>query len=283
MSSASFDPVFGAADDVAAGHMPLSQVNSMVLLPFAVVAAVLAALGLASNRVRRKTWSLGWKGRLSSAAAAALLAAALLVRVLGVSLSLAMSAAASTFAVCGTVLICVGVWLVRRFSSRFRSSGPKTAVLVIAWSLAVFGVLWVVSARLPVPVPGVPSRGGSFAWSLQTNAEDLARFAPALMSMDETDPSLTGLMLVSQISVSDRTAWGVGIGLRDGDDGPAFFHTGVNPGFESLLFGIPRTGAGVVILTNGSGGLRVAQDIAARVFGPSADGLQAATAGTADH
>jgi len=279
MSSASFDPEFEPADDVAAGHLPLPDINTMVLLPFAVVASVLAALGLAINRVRRKTWSLGWKGRLVAAVGPALVVATLLASVLGVSFLVAVFVATSAFLAFVTIVFFVGIWLVRRWSSRPPYSGVKRAGLVLSWFVAVFATLSVASGGVLVPVPGAPSRNGSLAWSLHATAEDLARFALAMMSMDQDDSSLTRQMMIPQIGLSERTAWGMGVGQREGEDGRAFFHTGHNPGFESLLFGFPGSGAGIVILTNGSGGLQVAQDIALRVLGPSAAELHAAISG----
>jgi len=270
MSSASFDPVFDRGDDVSDGHVPLSQVNAMVLPPFAAVAALLAAIGLLVNRLRRARWRLGWRGRLLAGAGSASVVAGLLVRVLGAKLTMAMAVAASAFTVSVVGVCWSGWWLIGRVR---RSPGPMRAAAVAAWCIAVFGVLWFASSGIPVPVPGVPSRGGGLAWSLHSTAGDLAVFVLELMRLDRDGSGAVGSMMEPQVAVSDVTAWGMGIGLVDGPDGRAFFHTGQNLGFEALMVGLPVSGDGIVILTNGSGGLRVAEDVACDVLGPVARGM----------
>jgi CubicO group peptidase (beta-lactamase class C family) len=112
--------------------------------------------------------------------------------------------------------------------------------------------------------------GPNAAATLHTTASDLGRFFANFM----TDP-LARPMLHAEVAVpvncavcatnknpgppSSTIAWGLGIGLLDNR---YFWHWGDDGDFKAYVFGDPVEKRAAVVLTNGSGGLAIAGDIA---------------------
>jgi CubicO group peptidase (beta-lactamase class C family) len=109
------------------------------------------------------------------------------------------------------------------------------------------------------------------AGSLHTTPKDYAKFLVELLFRKEgalsLDYTLKRMMLSPQVRLTDRLAWGLGWGLRLSEDGDRFWHWGDSRGYMSYAVGSPALRRGVVILTNGRNGLRVAEQVAAKVMG----------------
>ncbi len=110
------------------------------------------------------------------------------------------------------------------------------------------------------------------AASLHTTAKDYARFLVELFFRKDgklpLDYTLKRMMLSPQIRLTDNLAWGLGWGLHLSEDGDRFWHWGDSRGYMSYVVGSLAKRRGVVILTNGRNGLRVAEQVAAKVMGP---------------
>jgi len=98
------------------------------------------------------------------------------------------------------------------------------------------------------------------ASSLLTTAQDYANVASALARQ----PKLTS----PQIAVTDRIAWGLGVGLELSKDRTAF-HWGDNDGFKAMLVADTRRPDGAIVLTNSDGGMKLALKAIERLIGPS--------------
>jgi CubicO group peptidase (beta-lactamase class C family) len=99
------------------------------------------------------------------------------------------------------------------------------------------------------------------AGSLYTTVADFALFLIAALD----DPRIRS----PQTRLDERIAWGLGWGLEETKTGLAIWHWGDNDEFKALVFGYPASRSGVVVLTNGHRGLRVARTVVVGLFGPN--------------
>lgn len=112
----------------------------------------------------------------------------------------------------------------------------------------------------PLPNNLIPNS----AASLLTSAPEYAQFMLRLMEPNDENARQ---ILTPQHNLNDRLAWGLGIGLEKVGDMNCFWHWGDNGAFMNFMFGNPVTGDGIVILTNGSRGLKVCERLLHEVIG----------------
>jgi CubicO group peptidase (beta-lactamase class C family) len=112
----------------------------------------------------------------------------------------------------------------------------------------------------PLPSSMIPN----VAASLLTSAPDYARFM--LHLLDPRD-EFARQMLTPQHQLNRVLSWGLGIGLEQVNGEACFWHWGDNDTFMDFMFGDPGTGNGLVILTNGSRGLKICERIIRDVMG----------------
>ena len=131
------------------------------------------------------------------------------------------------------------------------------------------------------------------AASLHCTARDFARFLGAMMMDHPGFPLRSGTreaMFRPQISVNslppwhedwpdgemvleDHVAWGLGWGLQTSPGRQAIWHWGDNGAYRGFAFGVPATGDGLVILTNGESGQWVIRRILEAAAGPDLPAL----------
>ena len=104
------------------------------------------------------------------------------------------------------------------------------------------------------PIPG-PRFTAQAAASLQTSLDDFVRFALASMSSER--PGLATTVLPShvvasmQVPVAPSTDYGLGYGVDEVLDGAhAVGHGGANEGWMARFLVVPRTGHGLIVMTN---------------------------------
>jgi CubicO group peptidase (beta-lactamase class C family) len=140
----------------------------------------------------------------------------------------------------------------------------------------------------PQTEPASPARQkweperANVASSLHTTAHDYGRFLSAVLSGELLDPRTAQLWLEPAIAVPELgpvsldaasnthrdLAWGLGWGLRPGLG--LFFQWGANPGFQAMAIGSTREQQAMVLLSNGSAGLRAAARLMTKAFPGSA-------------
>ncbi len=260
MTHASFVPDFGPTDSVAWGHMPVSLVLPLILVP---VSFLLALLTYLTGRTKTR---LGIT-RVSFIALFLLAGIGLSmigVNETGIELFAALSATLTALTVLGWCAFWLGSLMLRRLSAPEKIHKPA----LFLWALCILTIIYYSAPSIQAPVPGAPVRDGSLAWSLHCTAEDLAKFTLAVLNA-ETD-SYIDQMTQAQIQAPPDNQWGLGLGLGSGSHGDYFYHTGDNPGFKALILGFPETGEGLVVMANGNEGARVADQIARQLFGETA-------------
>lgn len=112
--------------------------------------------------------------------------------------------------------------------------------------------------RLGEPVPG-PRFAAAAAAGLQTTAEDLAAFVavglrPRLLK-EET------VWLMQRPANDASPEYGLGYGIFDSNDVRIVGHGGANTGWMAYIAMAPGSGDGLVVLTNGTNGTEVHQQI----------------------
>ena len=123
------------------------------------------------------------------------------------------------------------------------------------------------------PVPGrwhtYPEQGAGGLW---TTAMDLGRFIVGLSEAYHGRPGAVVNAASVQEMLTPPTCpgwearrYGLGIGVDSTEHGLVVSHSGGNEGYASLVVAYPATGDGVVVLTNGTGGTYLRQEIAGAV------------------
>lgn len=114
------------------------------------------------------------------------------------------------------------------------------------------------------------------AYGVYTTATDYAKFLIELMlPSGEADhpyrlaPETVGEMLSPQVTVNDYIAWALGLGVERAGEGRTAYNWqwGWITGYRNYFAFSPERGVGVVILTNGSTGLHICEEIAETALG----------------
>ncbi len=109
------------------------------------------------------------------------------------------------------------------------------------------------------------------ASSLHTTSHDFGRFLAAVMTSGREPWRLyresIAEMLRPQVRLNDWVSWGLGWGLEDTRNGRAIWHWGDNPGYKSFALVAPDVGRGLVVMTNGDGGMATWEPIVRLAFG----------------
>lgn len=123
-------------------------------------------------------------------------------------------------------------------------------------------------AATPYNSDGTPVEGGSHTYpemaaaGLWTTPSDIALY------ILENQRSLVGKAnhvlspeMTKQMMAPGMGNWGLGVQIGGAATNPYFTHGGVNDGFESLFAGYENSGDGAVVMTNASGGSRLAEEL----------------------
>lgn len=123
---------------------------------------------------------------------------------------------------------------------------------------------------------GKPERA-NVAYSLQTTADDYARFMLAILTATGLRPGTVDQMLTRQArlpkklfgedTLSPNLAWGLGFGLENTPTGDYFWHWGDNGSYKCYVTADRKRGNAVVYFTNSAKGLSVNQEITRRFLG----------------
>ena len=97
------------------------------------------------------------------------------------------------------------------------------------------------------------------AFSLYTTAEDYGRFLAALLR----DEALLAQISDSPVDVDTglNLRWGLGWGIEQTGEDVHLWQWGNNPGYRAFAIAFPRSGDGLVLLTNSDGGLKLAEPL----------------------
>jgi CubicO group peptidase (beta-lactamase class C family) len=113
----------------------------------------------------------------------------------------------------------------------------------------------------PVPVTGDLVNGeANAAYSLKSTSRDMAAFCEELMARFNASDGIVKDMFQPGIQIDDQNSWGLGIAIEDTEQGLTHWHSGINPGFQSLVVLYPASDSYIVVLTNSDKGLEFAKN-----------------------
>ncbi|MGB5757378.1 MAG: serine hydrolase domain-containing protein [Acidimicrobiales bacterium] len=267
MSSSTFADRSDVTSQLVFGHINYGALLAPLVAVLLLWFTLIVMLGAAAQRIRTQRFGLTW-GILGICYAVAAVLSLPVVAWLNGGINKWSFFHALTIAVLSFWLAAwvAGTQLVtRRLPERWRSKRRLRvlSVMSVVCGLAVFALL---ANAISGPVPKGPSATPGAAYSLKSTAGDLARFMIELSNPQHLSPSTAAEMLTPQVGTSTTNSWGLGIAVYDGPDCDWLWHAGDGADFHALMVMCPRTGDGVVVLTNGESGQFVTQDIAGRAM-----------------
>ncbi len=111
--------------------------------------------------------------------------------------------------------------------------------------------------------------GANAAASLHTTLADYSRFLQAVLAGEDPLEGLGQEMLVWQTPIDERSAWGLGWGLKHLAGDLFFWQWGDSDGWKHVAVGSLARGEGVIVLTNGEQGYQVWKQVLRATFDPA--------------
>ena len=122
-------------------------------------------------------------------------------------------------------------------------------------TLALFVFSFISSVSIPVTndlIAKVPN----CAYTFKSTSEDMSLFCEELMKKANSSDDSFKNMFVPAVEIDENNAWGLGIAIETiSGSGTTYWHSGINPGFQSLFVLCPERNKYIVILTNSDSGL----------------------------
>jgi CubicO group peptidase (beta-lactamase class C family) len=109
-----------------------------------------------------------------------------------------------------------------------------------------------------------PLKEAVSAYSLHTSADDYSRFVLAVLN----DAALLKKITDDAVSVDTQLnlTWGLGWGIEQHANGTILWHWGNNPGYRAFVIASTQSGDGLIMLTNSTNGLALAEPLTKRAL-----------------
>lgn len=83
----------------------------------------------------------------------------------------------------------------------------------------------------------------------------MALFCSELMERADDPDDMIGNMFIPAVEIDENNSWGLGIAIESRNGSVTYWHSGINPGFQSLYVLQPEADRYIVVLTNSDRGL----------------------------
>ncbi len=252
MSSSSFINRPDLTPRTSNGHVHALIPILVIAAPFALCAALFAAIGFPVQRIRTGRWRPGKRG-VQAALALAFVPATTVISLLLWRVGLQEFAALIVlFGFLISAVILVALWAAGCIFRGLPSAGAGRRWVIVSLLIlvAVVGILFLAGTISNFPVPKWPPASAQAAGSMRTTAADLAVFLIELSRPKYLSAETARQMSSPQVRLSDDLSWGLGPGIQHSTDGDALWQWGQHLHFQSLLIIYPEQGFGVVVLTN---------------------------------
>lgn len=126
-------------------------------------------------------------------------------------------------------------------------------------------LLLILSYTIPFHIPVIndlAAKEPNCAYTLKSTSEDMSLFCGELMWQYSNGSETMKEMFTPAINIDHSNSWGLGIAIELENEGETYWHSGINPGFQSLLVLYPKQGKYIIVLTNSDNGLAFSKDIA---------------------
>lgn len=136
---------------------------------------------------------------------------------------------------------------------------PLFTALVIVFGLAV-------PITIPVTNDAIAKKANC-AYSLKSTSRDMALFSDELMKQYNGSNEIMKGMFQSAINIDSTNSWGLGIAIeRENQNKTTYWHSGINPGFQSLIVLYPKQNKYSIVLTNSDNGLELSKSVAKKLL-----------------
>ena len=153
------------------------------------------------------------------------------------------------FVIAGVIL-----WCLEKKKVLFYSCVPVMTVIIL-----------LVGFTVPCSVPvtnDIVKRDANCAYTLRSTSRDMAVFCRELMQQYNNKTGSVGEMFSPAVRIDDTNSWGLGIAVESENEGETYWHSGINPGFQSLYVLYPAQDKFIVVVTNSDDGLEFSKDVA---------------------
>ena len=156
-------------------------------------------------------------------------------------------------------LIYFAVSLVLLLLTRKKKGLFYTVVPAITLVLLIAG--FTIRGSLPV-TDDLIHKDANCAYSLRSTSRDMAVFCREVMNQHSLISGDYSEMLADTVRIDDKNSWGLGIAIEYDSEGVTYWHSGINPGFQSLYVLYPAKDRFIVVVTNSDNGLEFAKETA---------------------
>ena len=227
---------------------PYMNLSSVVIYIFIIFIIVFTVLLLAVFVLRKITKKQFFSSKISMVVCFAIAV------VVNISFLLVLvSKVVITFGVC-VVFMGVSLLLTRKHTKIFYAVIPIEVILMLVLGFAI-------PATVPV-TNDIVAKEANCAYTLKSTNEDMAVFCRELTNEYYSGDGAVKEMFSAAVNIDDVNNWGLGIAIESESKGETYWHSGINPGFQSLIVLYPSQNKYVIILTNSDNGLMFAKEIA---------------------
>ena len=227
---------------------PYMNLSSVVIYIFIIFIIVFTVLLLAVFVLRKITKKQFFSSKIS------LIVCFAIAVVVNISFLLVLvSKVVITFGVC-VVFMGVSLLLARNHTKIFYAVIPIEVMLMLVLGFAI-------PATVPV-TNDIVAKEANCAYTLKSSNEDMAAFCSELTNEYYSGDGAVKEMFSAAVNIDDVNNWGLGIAIESESKGETYWHSGINPGFQSLIVLYPSQNKYVIILTNSDNGLIFAKEIA---------------------
>ena len=227
---------------------PYMNLSSVVIYIFIIFIIVFTVLLLAVFILRKITKKQFFSSKIS------LVVCFAIAVVVNISFLLVLvSKVVITFGLC-VVFMGVSLLLTRNHTKIFYAVIPIEVILML-----------VLGFTIPATVPvtnDIVAKEANCAYTLKSSNEDMAAFCSELTNEYYSGDGAVKEMFSAAVNIDDVNNWGLGIAIESESKGETYWHSGINPGFQSLIVLYPSQNKYVIILTNSDNGLIFAKEIA---------------------
>ncbi len=156
-------------------------------------------------------------------------------------------------------------WLCFAFMGLFLLLVRKNIKVFYAGIPIVIIFVFMIGFTVPVSIPvtnDIVAKTPNCAYTLKSTSEDMAMFCQELMKQYHNRDGAVKDMFSAAVNIDTVHSWGMGIAIASENQGETYWHSGINPGFQSLFVLYPLQDKYVIILTNSDNGLEFSKEVA---------------------
>lgn len=161
--------------------------------------------------------------------------------------------------------VVVVFWVWFALMGAFLLLARRNAKIFYAGIPIVIFFIMAVGFTMPISVPvtnDIVAKKANCAYTLKSSSEDMAIFCGELMNQYSSGDGAVKEMFSPAVNIDMANSWGLGIAIEYESEGETYWHSGINPGFQSLFVLYPLQDKYVLVLTNSDNGLLFAKKIA---------------------